>query len=321
MVPWHPGRIHLEPVFPRASANSPSSTLATGERSQGPACRVPAPGAVPTKAGGPSQRGRQRDSPPRTARPGRANEAPRLARACSASPRAACVVPATDSRSAHAAQQPGPRVPYAPSPGARVRLPADRGGGSEAEPERPSPARGVPATDSRPRASALTRDRHEQAPCPLPAPCLPLPLTSAPAVHATPAPGAAPGPAGAARPGVPSRESPGPPPPLAALTGRAASRAPRRWRHTTKPPGGRMGEARRSVRLSALPSPPGARKWRRPQLVEADAGGCNARTARTASHNRRWGSSPRRSRSAALGGHLGPEPGPGDRTALSKIPV
>jgi hypothetical protein len=47
-------------------------------------------------------------------------------------------------------------------------------------------------------------------------------------------------------------------PPTAALTGRAASRAERRWRHTAEPPGGRMGEARRSDRSSALPSPRGA---------------------------------------------------------------
>ena len=45
-------------------------------------------------------------------------------------------------------------------------------------------------------------------------------------------------------------------------------------------PWGRMGEARRSDRWSALPSPRGASTWRRPQPVEADAGGCNARTAR-----------------------------------------
>jgi hypothetical protein len=49
-------------------------------------------------------------------------------------------------------------------------------------------------------------------------------------------------------------------PPTAALTGRAASRAERRWRHTAKSPGGRMGEARRSDRLSALPSPRGVIK-------------------------------------------------------------
>jgi len=46
---------------------------------------------------------------------------------------------------------------------------------------------------------------------PLPAQCLPLTLTSAPAVHATPAQGAAPGPSGAALPGVPARESEGQP--------------------------------------------------------------------------------------------------------------
>jgi hypothetical protein len=33
-------------------------------------------------------------------------------------------------------------------------------------------------------------------------------------------------------------------PPLAALTGRAASRAERRWRHTALPPGGRMGQSK-----------------------------------------------------------------------------
>ena len=82
----------------------------------------------------------------------------------------------------------------------------------------------------------------------------------------------------AALPGVPELYSQGQPPPgepprppagaaliglpLAAQTGRAASRAPRRWRHTTVPPGGRMGEARRSVCWNALPSPRGARTWR-----------------------------------------------------------
>ena len=68
-------------------------------------------------------------------------------------------------------------------------------------------------------------------------------------------------------------------PPLAALTGRAASRAQRRWRHTAEPPGGRMGEARRSDRLSAVPSPRGASTWRRPPPVEAAAGGWSASTA------------------------------------------
>ena len=68
-----------------------------------------------------------------------------------------------------------------------------------------------------------------------------------------------------------------------------ASRAPRRWRHTAKPPGGRRGEARRRDRLSALPSPQGVSTWRRPQPVEADAGGCNARTARTVNPRRGFG--------------------------------
>jgi len=76
---------------------------------------------------------------------------------------------------------------------------------------------------------------------------------------------------------------------LAALTGRGTGAAQRSRCHTALPPGGRLGEARRSDRWSALPSPRGARTWRRPQPVEADAGGWNARTARTASHNRRWG--------------------------------
>lgn len=140
---------------------------------------------------------------------------------------------------------------------------------------------------------------------PLPAPCLPLPCTGAPAGHATPAQGAASGQSGAAlQPGEPPRPAAGAAlsgPPRAAPTGRAASRAPRRWRHTAKPSPGADGaeQGAQSVATALCSAPRGARKWRRPQPVEAEAGGWIARTARTAAHDNHQEHSLRRARLAA----------------------
>src|SRR5712691_11964463 len=74
----------------------------------------------------------------------------------------------------------------------------------------------------------------------LPAQCLPLTLTSARAAYAPPAQGAAPGPSGAALTGLP----------LAAQTGRAVSRAPRRWSAGAAATG---GQTRRPRRLKRQP--------------------------------------------------------------------
>jgi len=87
---------------------------------------------------------------------------------------------------------------------------------------------------------------------------------------------------------------------LASLRVRARARRRRQGHRRARPPGLRgpgrrasrrlaVRRAERSDRWSALPSPRGASTWHRPPPGEADTGGCNARTARTASPNRRWG--------------------------------
>jgi len=73
-------------------------------------------------------------------------------------------------------------------------------------------------------------------------------------------------------------------PPPAAQTGRAASRAPRRWRHTAKPPPGADGaeQGAQSGATARCSAPRGAGSnagGRRAQPVEGDAGACNASTA------------------------------------------
>jgi hypothetical protein len=81
---------------------------------------------------------------------------------------------------------------------------------------------------------------------------------------------------------------------LASLRWRARASRRRPGHRRARPPG-RRGPGRRPPRcLAGLraeqsgvgSAPRGAGTWRRPPPVEADAGGCNARTARTASHDR-----------------------------------